>query len=48
LVIAKDAELSKILMRAFILRRLALIGQAMGTYSDGLAALGADLRLREF
>jgi thioredoxin reductase (NADPH) len=48
-VIARDAELSEILMRAFILRRLALINSKSGN----LALLGSrhsahTLRLREF
>lgn len=48
-VIAKDAELSEILMRAFILRRIALIN----TGSGGLVIMGSrhsarTLELREF
>ncbi|MBI3474506.1 MAG: FAD-dependent oxidoreductase [Acidobacteria bacterium] len=48
-VIAKDAELSEILMRAFILRRLALINAGYGN----LILMGSNhsahtLRLREF
>lgn len=48
-LIARDAELSEILMRAFILRRIELINRGEG----GLALLGSrhsaqTLRLREF
>jgi thioredoxin reductase (NADPH) len=48
-LVARDAELSEILMRAFILRRLALIQQGYGT----LVLLGSQhsaktLELREF
>jgi thioredoxin reductase (NADPH) len=48
-LIARDAELSEILMRAFILRRVALINSGQG----GLLLLGSrhsaqTLRLREF
>jgi thioredoxin reductase (NADPH) len=48
-VIAKDAELSEILMRAFILRRIALINSGFGN----LVLMGSrhsaqTLRLREF
>ena len=39
-LVAKDAELSEILMRAFILRRLALISQRTGQrHLDGVAPL---------
>ena len=48
-VIAKDAELSEILMRAFILRRLALINAGYGNLIlMGSRHSAQTLRLREF
>jgi thioredoxin reductase (NADPH) len=48
-VIAKDAELSEILMRAFILRRLALISKGYGNLIlMGSRHSAPTLRLREF
>jgi thioredoxin reductase (NADPH) len=48
-VIAKDAELSDILMRAFILRRLALISKGYGNLIlMGSRHSAQTLRLREF
>ncbi len=48
-VIAKDAELSEIFMRAFILRRLALITRGFGdVVLMGSRHCGGTLRLREF
>ncbi len=48
-LIAKDAELSEIFMRAFILRRLALITQGLGdVIVMGSMHCAATLRLREF
>jgi len=48
-LVAKDAELSEILMRAFILRRLALISQGLGNVILMGSRHSADtLRLREF
>ena len=48
-VIAKDAELSEIFMRAFILRRLALIRSGRGNLIlMGSRHSAATLRLREF
>ena len=48
-VIAKDAELSEILMRAFILRRLALISSGFGNLIlMGSRHSAQTLRLREF
>jgi thioredoxin reductase (NADPH) len=48
-VIARDAELSEILMRAFILRRLALISHHLGNVILMGSRHSADtLRLREF
>jgi len=48
-VIAKDAELSEILMRAFILRRLALISKGYGNLIlMGSRHSAQTLRLREF
>ena len=41
-LVARDAELSEILMRAFILRRLALVTPASGTCPAGLAPLRPD------
>jgi thioredoxin reductase (NADPH) len=49
LLIAKDAELSEIIMRAFILRRLALITNHLGNVIlMGSRHSAATLRLREF
>jgi len=48
-LVAKDAELSEIFMRAFILRRLALISQGLGNVILMGSRHSADtLRLREF
>ena len=48
-LIAKDAELSEIFMRAFILRRLALITKGFGDVVVlGSMHCGGTLRLREF
>jgi thioredoxin reductase (NADPH) len=48
-LIAKDAELSEVFMRAFILRRLALITQGLGDVIVlGSMHCAATLRLREF
>ena len=48
-LIARDAELSEIIMRAFILRRLALISQNLGNVILMGSRHSADtLRLREF
>ena len=48
-LIAKDAELSEVLMRAFILRRLALISRGLGNVVlMGSRHSAATLRLREF
>jgi len=48
-IVAKDAELSEILMRAFILRRLALISRGMGNVIlMGSRHCSGTLRLREF
>ena len=48
-LIAKDAELSEIFMRAFILRRLALITKGFGdVIVMGSMHCAATLRLREF
>ncbi len=48
-LIAHDAELSEIAMRAFILRRLALIQQNLGNLVlMGSVHCGGTLRLREF
>jgi len=48
-LVAKDAELSEILMRAFILRRLALISGGLGNVILMGSRHSADtLRLREF
>lgn len=48
-VVAKDAELSEIFMRAFILRRLALINRGQGNVIVmGSAHCGRTLELREF
>jgi len=48
-LIARDAELSEILMKAFILRRLALIHQNLGSVAlMGSRHCAATLRLREF
>jgi len=48
-VVAKDAELSEILMRAFILRRLALISRGLGNVIlMGSRHSAQTLRLREF
>lgn len=49
LLIAKDAELSEIIMRAFILRRLELINQGYGNLIlMGSGHSAKTLRLREF
>ena len=49
LLIAKDAELSEIFMRAFILRRLMLITKGFGDVVVlGSMHCGGTLRLREF
>lgn len=48
-IVAKDAELSEILMRAFILRRLALINRGFGNVIVmGSVHCGRTLELREF
>ena len=48
-LVAKDADLSEILMRAFILRRLALISRGLGNVILMGSRHSADtLRLREF
>jgi thioredoxin reductase (NADPH) len=48
-LIARDAELSEIIMRAFILRRLALITKHLGNVIlMGSSHSAATLRLREF
>ena len=48
-LIAKDAELSEVFMRAFILRRLALVKQGFGdAVVLGSMHCGGTLRLREF
>jgi thioredoxin reductase (NADPH) len=48
-IIAKDAELSDIFMRAFILRRVALISEGLGNVTVLGSQHSADtLRLREF
>ena len=48
-LIAKDAELSEVLMRAFILRRLALISRGLGNVVlMGSRHSAGTLRLREF
>src|SRR5271157_941410 len=48
-LIAKDAELSEVFMRAFILRRLALVKQGFGdAVVMGSMHCAATLRLREF
>ena len=48
-LVAKDAELSEILMRAFILRRLALISRGLGNVIlMGSRHSAGTLRLREF
>ncbi len=48
-IIAKDAELSEVLMRAFILRRLALISRGYGNVIlMGSRHSAGTLRLREF
>jgi thioredoxin reductase (NADPH) len=48
-LIAKDAELSDIFMRAFILRRLSLISEGMGNVTIlGSRYSASTLRLREF
>jgi len=48
-LIAKDAELSEIFMRAFILRRLALISHGMGNVILlGSRHCASTLRIREF
>ncbi len=48
-VVARDAELSEILMRAFILRRLALINKGLGNVIMlGSRHCANTLRLREF
>jgi len=48
-LIAKDAELSEVLMRAFILRRLALITRGLGNVIlMGSRHSAGTLRLREF
>jgi len=48
-VVAKDAELSEIFMRAFILRRLALISRGQGNVIlMGSRHCAGTLRLREF
>src|SRR5271157_3144175 len=48
-LIAKDAELSEVLMRAFILRRLALISRGYGNVIlMGSRHSAGTLRLREF
>jgi thioredoxin reductase (NADPH) len=48
-LVARDAELSEILMRAFILRRLALISRGLGNVIlMGSRHSASTLRLREF
>ena len=48
-LIAKDAELSEVLMRAFILRRLALVSRGLGNVIlMGSRHSAGTLRLREF
>src|SRR5258708_14778569 len=48
-VVQSDSELSELLMRAFILRRVALIANALGdTVLIGSAHSAATLRIREF
>jgi thioredoxin reductase (NADPH) len=48
-IVAKDAELSEIFMRAFILRRLALISRGQGNVIVmGSRHCAATLRIREF
>jgi thioredoxin reductase (NADPH) len=48
-IVARDAELSEILMRAFILRRLALISKGLGNVVMlGSRHCANTLRLREF
>ncbi len=48
-LIAKDAELSEVFMRAFILRRLALVKQGFGdAVVMGSMHCAATLRIREF
>ncbi|MGA9980466.1 MAG: FAD-dependent oxidoreductase [Candidatus Sulfotelmatobacter sp.] len=48
-IVARDAELSEIFMRAFILRRLALISQGFGNVAlMGSRHSANTLRLREF
>ena len=48
-IVAKDAELSEIFMRAFILRRLALINRGMGNViMMGSVHCARTLELREF
>ena len=48
-VVQSDAELSELLMRAFILRRVALIANALGdTVLIGSTHSAATLRIREF
>ena len=48
-LVAKDAELSEIFMRAFILRRLALISRGQGNVIlMGSRHSAKTLRLREF
>src|ERR1700688_4747935 len=47
-LIAKDAELSEIFMRAFILRRLELISGNQGVILMGSRHSAQTLRLREF
>src|SRR5271165_797169 len=48
-IVARDAELSEILMRAFILRRLALISKGLGNVIMlGSRHCANTLRLREF
>jgi thioredoxin reductase (NADPH) len=48
-VVQSEAELSELLMRAFILRRVALIANALGdTVLIGSAHSAATLRIREF
>jgi thioredoxin reductase (NADPH) len=48
-LLAKDAEISEILMRAFILRRLALISQSLGNIVlMGSGHSASTLKIREF
>ncbi len=48
-LVARDAELSEVFMRAFILRRLALISRGLGTVIVmGSRHSAQTLRLREF